>query len=167
MIIRAAAGDDDQSVRVVLQRAFGSDEEADLVRALYADGDVIAALVALVDDRIVGHVLFSRLAIRTDRERVRAAALAPLAVLPEYQRMGMGSALVREGLRLLRNSHESAVIVLGDPDYYRRFGFSVERAVSLRSRYGGPSFMALELSPGALDDVAGDVEYARAFDPFS
>jgi putative acetyltransferase len=167
MEIRTATRDDDHRVRVVLQRAFGTDEEADLVRALQADGDVIASLVAVVDDQIVGHVLFSRLSIRDDRWQSRASALAPLAVLAEYQRKGIGSALVREGLRRLRDSHEAAVIVLGDPDYYRRFGFSADRAVSLRSRYSGPSFMALELIAGALDGVTGEVEYPCAFDPFS
>jgi putative acetyltransferase len=167
MVIRTATRDDDHRVRVVLQRAFGADEEADLVRALQADGDVIAALVAVVDDQIVGHLLFSRITIRADRRIMGLAALAPLAVLPEFQRTGIGSALIAEGLQILRDARESAVIVVGDPGYYGRFGFSADRAGNLSSRYSGPAFMALELIPGTLAGVAGDVVYPRAFEPLS
>jgi putative acetyltransferase len=154
-------------VRSVLTAAFGGDEEATLVELLRDSGDAVVSLVALVGDEIVGHVLFSRLAIRTNAGILSGIALAPLAVLPAFQRRGAGSALVREGIRQLRARGEAVVIVLGEPEYYARFGFSTELARPLRSRHSGPAFMALEMEPGALDGVAGDVAYPAAFDRFS
>jgi putative acetyltransferase len=167
MVIRSEAAEDAGAVRSVLLAAFGGDDEATLIELLRDHGDVVASLVALVDDEIVGCVMFSRLTIRTDGELLGAVALAPLAVLPGHSRQGIGSALVREGIRLLRDLGETIVIVLGDPTYYARFGFSMELARPLRSRYSGPAFMALELRTGALDGVAGDVTYPAAFDRFS
>jgi putative acetyltransferase len=164
MTIRAETAEDAGAVRSVLLAAFGGDDEAALVELLRDHGDVVIALVAVVDDGVVGHVMFSRLTIRTDAEVLDAVALAPLAVLPEFARRGIGSALVREGLRLLSERGEAIVIVVGDPPYYARFGFSTERARPLRSGYSGPAFMALGLTAGALDGVAGDVKYPRAFD---
>jgi putative acetyltransferase len=167
MVIRAEAPGDAESVGTVLTAAFRGDDEAALVRALHADGSVVASLVAVVGDDVVGHVLFSRLTIQTTAAAVPGVALAPLAVLPTFERRGIGAALVREGLRRLLDLGETVVIVLGEPAYYERFGFSAERAMRLRSRYSGPAFMALELVPRALDGVAGDVVYPPAFDRFS
>jgi putative acetyltransferase len=166
MIIRPETPDDADAVRDVVRRAFGQDDEADLVRGLFADGDVIASLVAVVDDQdrqIVGHVLFSRLLIRREAATVNAAALAPLSVVPPYERRGIGSALVNEGLRLLGVAGETVVVVVGDPRYYTRFGFSAGCAGNLRSAYSGPAFMALELRPGALHGLEGEVVYPAAF----
>ena len=112
MVIRTATRDDDPGVRVVLQRAFGTDEEADLVRVLQADGDVITALVAVADDQIVGHVLFSRLTIRADRKRSWTWQRSRLSrCFQNSSGAGIGTALIAEGLRLLRDARESAVIV--------------------------------------------------------
>jgi putative acetyltransferase len=167
MIIRTETAADADAVHGVLAAAFRGDDEASLVRLLRIDGSVVASLVAVVDGDVVGHVLFSRLTIRMDAREARAVSLAPLAVLPAFERRGIGSALVREGLRVLRAQGERIVIVLGDPPYYTRFGFSPAAAERLRSHYSGPAFMALALVPGALDDVAGDVVYSPAFDRFS
>jgi len=164
MVIRHETAEDADAVRAVLLAAFGGDDEATLVGLLRNHGDVVASLVAVADNEVAGHVMFSRLAIRTDADVLRAVALAPLAVLPAFARRGIGSALVREGLRLLRDLGETVVIVVGDPAYYARFGFSTELARRLRSRYSGPAFMALPLTPDALDGVSGDVKYPAAFD---
>jgi putative acetyltransferase len=167
MVIRPETAADAGAVRLVLTAAFGGGDEAALVELLRESGDdVVVSLVALVEGEIVGHVLFSRLAIRTDAGVLAGVALAPLAVLPAFQRSGIGSALVREGIRQLRNRGEAIAIVLGDPAYYTRFDFSTERARPLQSRYSGPAFMALEIRPGALDAVAGEVIYPSAFDRF-
>ena len=111
----------------------------------------------------LGHVLFSELPIETGGGPLRAAALAPLAVAPEHQRQGIGAALIRAGLEACRNCGVAAAIVLGDPDYYPRFGFSSAAARNLRAPFSGPAFMALELAPGCLDGVTGTLRYAAAF----
>jgi putative acetyltransferase len=144
--------------------AFGGEAEADLVDRLRADGLVVTSLVAVEAGQVVGHALFCRLPIENDRGVIGAAALAPLAVTPERQRRGIGSALVRRGLARCRERGVTAVVVLGHPGYYPRFGFSAELARKLRAPFSGEAFMALELTPGALGDGIGIVRYPAAFD---
>src|SRR5690606_22745960 len=103
--------------------------------------------------------LFSDLPIITTSGTVPALALAPMAVLPEFQRQGIGSELVRRGLDVCREQGHRIVIVLGHPDFYPRFGFSSDLAQPLLSPFSGEAWMALELVPGALEGVAGRVEY--------
>jgi putative acetyltransferase len=86
-----------------------------------------------------------------------------LAVLPDFQRREIGALLVTEGLRILRDRGRTAVIVLGHPGYYGRFGFSAEPARKLAGPFKGENFMALELVSGALDGLVGSVRYPAAF----
>jgi putative acetyltransferase len=104
--------------------AFGRPDEANLVARLRNEGAVLASFVAEVDGRIVGHILFSRMLIETPSVRLSAVAVAPMAVAPEQQRLGVGRQLIRDGLAWLRARGEHIVIVLGHPAYYARFGFS-------------------------------------------
>lgn len=150
-------------IREVNEAAFGSADEADLVEALRTGGVVLLSVVAELDRRIVGHILFSRMSIETPTGAVAAVALAPMAVLPRYQRQGIGGRLIRYGLDTLRGSGERVVIVVGHPDYYPRFGFSAEQARSLENPFPPDAFMALELSPGALARIRGRVRYPDAF----
>ena len=92
--------------------------------------------------------------------------LAPMAVAPEYQQQGIGSALVRSGLEHCRAAGYKAVIVLGHPRYYPRFGFVPASHFNIRSQYDAPdeAFMALELEPGALGEIGGVVKYHPLFD---
>lgn len=143
--------------------AFGRPDEAILIERLRDDGVVLLSLVAEAKEQIAGHILFSRMFIETAGGAVAAAALAPVAVLPEFQRRGIGVGLIRHGLDLLRARGERIVIVLGEPGYYRRFGFSSEKARSLESPFPSEFFMAMELIPGALDGICGRVEYPAAF----
>ena len=151
------------AVRAVNVAAFGGDAEADLVQRLQDDGDTLFGLVAVWDGQIAGHLVFSQLPIEMAQETVSAAALAPLAVLPELQRQGIGSALVRHGLTQCQNLGLAAVVVLGDPAYYGRFGFRVDLAERLRTPWSGPHLMAYEIVPGALGDGLGTAIYPAAF----
>ena len=153
---------DRDGVRAVNLAAFGGSAEVDLVARLQADGDALFGLVAVAGDRIVGHILFSRLDIDTAGGTIPAAALAPLAVLPERQGRGIGSALVRAGLAGCQKRRLPAVVVLGDPAYYRRFGFRAELARTLRAPWPGPHLMAIELVSGGLGR-GGVARYPAAF----
>jgi len=164
MLIRPETTADHEAIRQVNRLAFGQDAEARLVDALREGGYVRVSLVAEKEGQIVGHILFSDLPIITKAGTVPALALAPMAVLPTFQRQGIGSALVRRGLEVCREQGHRIVIVLGHPDFYPMFGFSARLAEPLSSPFGGgESWMALELVPGALAGVAGKVEYPSPF----
>lgn len=158
MQIRDALPADHPAIRAVVAVAFGQPDEARLVDRLRADGDALVELVAEADGAIVGHILFSPLGIGAGD----GAALAPLAVAPAGQRRGVGGALVRAGLDRCRQLGVPAVVVLGHPDYYSRFGFDAALAASLAAPFSGPSLMAIELTPGALS-AGGALAYAPAF----
>lgn len=162
-LVRDEAPADHAAVRAVVRAAFGQDDEANLVEALRAGGYVRAAFVAEVDGEVVGHVLFTRLPVESAAGVIETLALAPVAVAPDRQRQGVGSDLIRAALAACRGRGHRAVVVLGHADYYPRFGFSAALARRLRSPFPRPSFMALELVPGALDGVEGKVCYAPPF----
>jgi putative acetyltransferase len=163
VIIRAERDVDHPAIRVVNEAAFGGRDEADLVEALREERAALLSLVAQIDGQIVGHVLFGRMWIETATGTVPAVALAPMAVLPAYQRQGVGSQLIRAGLDLVRGLGEQIIVVVGHPAYYPRFGFSSETAGGLEGPFRREVFMALELTPGALDGVRGRVKYPAAF----
>jgi putative acetyltransferase len=160
MIIRAERQGDLGAIRRVVEAAFGRPAEADLVDGLTREGDALVSLVAEIDGRIGGHVLFSRLG--SDRA-LALAQLAPLAVDPPLQRHGIGAALARAGLDACRELGLDGVVVLGHPDYYPRFGFGAQAATGLISPFAGnPAYMALALDPGVI--LAGEARLAPAFD---
>ena len=162
--VRPETPADREAVRRVNRLAFGRDDEAALVDALRDRGYARLSLVAEVGGSVVGHVLFSDLPIVTAGGTVAALALAPVAVEPEYQKRGVGAALIRAGLAACREAGHRVVVVLGHADYYPRFGFSAKLAEALSSPFSGrDSWMAAELVPGALDGVRGWVQYAPPF----
>lgn len=163
VVVRGESMGDRLAVRAINEAAFGGADEADLVERLHDDGDALFGFVAEVGGRVVGHALFSRLPIEMDGGVIPAAALAPLAVLPEWQGRGIGSALVRQGLCRCRERRIPAVVVLGDPAYYGRFGFRAETAAGLQTPWPGPNLMAIELAPGGLAGGEGVARYAAAF----
>jgi putative acetyltransferase len=164
MVIRPEEEKDYHAIWNVNRLAFGErTEEAKLVDELRDEGYNRLSLVAEDGGTIVGHILFSDLPIETRNGAVQALALAPLAVTPSRQRQGIGSALVREGLRLCAEQGHRIVVVVGHPSYYCRFGFSAQLAERLDSPFAGPEFMALELVSGALDGVSGKVAYPPPF----
>jgi putative acetyltransferase len=164
--IRPETPADREAIADVVRRAFSQPDEAVLVDRLRDGGWLRLSLVAVDGGQIVGHLLFSELAIVGEAQSILGLALAPLAVIPERQSQGIGSQLTRRGLALCQQAGHSFVIVLGHPHYYPRFGFSADLARPLESPYAGESFMALELVPGALHGVRGRVEYPPPFSQF-
>lgn len=161
MIIRTEKPDDIAAIGEVVAAAFGQQSVADLVIGLRNNGDLLLSLVAEVDGAITGHVAFSRLWIEHDGVRTPGVGLAPVAVLPDQQRKGIARALIGAGHLRLKTLGEKIVFVLGDPDYYKRFGFSHDVAKAFSCVYQGEHLQALRLSPDA--PTAGEVVYAPAF----
>lgn len=162
MIVRAALPADRAAIHAVHAAAFPTDAEARLVERIVADGDMIVSLVAETDAGIVGHVLFSRMNVCADGRDLDAVGLAPVAVRPQRQSTGIGTALVRRGLALLADQGVAIAFVLGDPAYYTRFGFAADVARPFDCAYAGPHLMAVWLGD-ALAVTAGSARYAAAF----
>jgi putative acetyltransferase len=161
VIIRAAVPSDAASIRELLRAAFASDQEADLVDDLDCAGELLPSMVAEETRRIVGYLGFSRLWIAHGGQRLPGVSLAPLAVVADRRRRGIGAALVEAGHVQLRSRGESIVFVLGDPAYYGRFGYVPQTAAAFDCVYAGPHFQALELNDKA--PRAGAIIYAAAF----
>lgn len=162
--IRKEVPDDYPGIHALNERAFGGPAEARLVDMLRAANKAPISLVALHENRIVGHILFSPVTVAEAPEHFRAAGLAPMSVLPEFQSRGIGSRLVREGLEACRRHGYQVVVVLGHTKYYPRFGFVRAKDYRLENEYGaGNAFMVLELEKGALQRIGGLVKFAPEF----
>ena len=171
--VREERPGDAQAIRRVVECAFGRPGEADLVERLRLAGVASISLVAVEDgdevntesDGVVGHILFSPVTIEGETSSVPALGLAPLAVVPERQRGGVGSALVESGLAQCRKGGVEVVVVLGHSGYYPRFGFRPAHLSNLTCEYDSPAeaFMAIELQPRVRAADARLVRYHRAF----
>jgi len=162
--IREEQAEEYQEIRQVIVAAFGGDTEANLVELLRDRNRAPVALVAVSDNKIVGHIMFSPVTITPAPKTFRAVGLAPLSVLPEFQRQGIGSMLAREGLKKCEVAGFEMAVVLGSPDYYPRFGFSRATLYGLGNEYDADEyFMTIELKNGALDKVSGTVRYSPEF----
>lgn len=157
MIIRPEIPHDRDAIRHLHEAAFETPAEAGLVDRLRADGDAVIGLVALADGQIAGHVMFSRM-----KAPFPALGLAPVSVDSRLRRQGIAARLIQTGLDIARDQSWRGVFVLGDPDYYGRFGFRPETAAGFDSPYAGPWFMAMTLGGGAPVN-GGRADYAPAF----
>ena len=153
--------EDSDGIRAVHLAAFPTPAEADLVKMLQDDRDAEISLVAKDGVQVVGHVMLSRMQVEGDGRTYRALGLGPVAVIPELQGRGVGSGLIEEAMRLAEQREEEIVFLLGEPDYYRRFGFSPEAAAPFASPYAGPYFMAKSF--GSPLPASGTAAYAPAF----
>ena len=164
MQLRPETPADQPGVRAVNLAAFEGPDEADLVNRLRGHTFPYVSLVAVDKGRIVGHILLTPVLL-PGHPRARLMGLAPMAVLPDYQRSGVGSALVEAGLDAARQAGAGAVVVLGHPAYYPRFGFVPASRHAIACPYDTPdeAFMIVELIPGHLAGLAGTGEDHSAF----
>lgn len=164
--IRREEETDQAAVRVVHEQAFGRSAEADAIDALRQRQQTTISLVAIEKEQVVGHVLFSPVTIEANGEQFPALGLAPLGVLPAYQKQGVGSALVEAGLEACRHLPIDCVVVLGDPRYYGRFGFVPASRYQLRCPWNIPpdAFMVIAWQEGVLENRAGLACYQPEWD---
>jgi putative acetyltransferase len=164
--IRPERPGDAPAVHGVHEAAFPTDAEADLVDRLRANGKVAVSLVAADDDRIVGHILFSPVAFDPPAD-VIAFGLAPMAVLQEHEKHGVGRRLVQNGLAECHAKGACLVVVLGDPTYYGRFGFERASRHGLRNEFGvEEAFMVFMLEAKCHPQPGTMVKYTAEFDRF-
>jgi putative acetyltransferase len=163
--VRAEIATDLDAIRDVHVAAFGQPAEARLVDALRQGARPYVGLVAVERDRVVGHIAFTGAILEAYAVESPIVALGPMAVRPDRQRQGIGSALVRAGLSAIRESGRDVVVVVGHPAFYPRFGFVPARPLGLLCEYPVPDdvFMVAELGPGALRGRRGLVRYAPEF----
>jgi len=162
--VRPERPEDATAVYRVNEEAFAQRDEADLVERLRARAHPYLGLVAEEDGEVVGHVAFTPVTLEPARPGLDVRGLAPMAVLPTHQGHGIGTALGHAGLAACRERGCAAVVVLGYPDYYARFGFIPASTYGVGTTYEVPDdvFMAVELVPGALDGVAATAHYLPA-----
>ena len=154
-LIRLEAASDREEVEELLLGAFPTSLELRLVRQLREDADVVFSLVAVEAAGVIGHALFSKL-----HAPAAALGLGPIAVTEKRRCRGVAAAMIEAGLERAKAEGWAAVVVVGDPSYYPRFGFSQE-AVRGACPYAGPALMGLALADGGLDGPR--IEYASAF----
>jgi putative acetyltransferase len=159
--IREERPEDITAIREVNDRAFGQEQEGRIVDALRANGAAVLSLVAVVDDRVVGHIFYSPITVG----EVTGAALAPMAVLPEQQRRGIGSRLVECGNQKLKLAGYPFIIVLGHPEFYPRFGFVPANTRDIKCEWDVPAeaFMLLVLDEARMKGVSGLAKYRDEF----
>lgn len=160
---RPETDQDAPAVRRVVEAAFPTSEEADLVDALRKDAAWLPGLAWVAespDGQVAGYALLTRCQIGDED----ALALAPVAVLPEYQRRGAGGAAVRAALEAAREQGERLVVVLGHPEYYPKFGFGRASAMGIRTSFEVPDEALMALVLGGSGPVpAGTISYAAPF----
>ena len=164
MFIREALDSDLSNILHVECRAFGQDDEANLVKELLNDPSAkpILSLIALDDSRTVGHILFTSAHLTNTQITSSIALLAPLAIVPDAQKQGIGGQLIKRGLQLLSNSGVDLVFVLGHPEYYPRFGFTPAGHLGFEAPYPIPdkdaaAWMVQALKPDIIGTVSGKV----------
>jgi putative acetyltransferase len=160
--IREERPEDLTAIRKVNKRAFDQDQEGNIVDALRSNGAALLSLVATLDDRVVGHIMYSPITVG---ETITGAALGPMAVVPEHQRKGIGTKLVEAGNRNLQDAGWPFIIVIGHSDYYPRFGFTPASAFGITCEWEVPDnvFMILVLDESKIAGVSGLARYRHEF----
>jgi putative acetyltransferase len=155
---------DEQAIHHVHACAFRRELEARLVDLIRTAGKAAIALVGCENERVIGHILFSPITIANAPTGFRGLALGPIGVLPEHQRKGIGSTLIRDGLTRCEGEGYDLVVLLGHVTYYPRFGYKRAKVFGLDNEYGAEdAFMVRELKSGILMQVSGLVKFASEF----
>jgi putative acetyltransferase len=166
-VVRPEKPEDATAVRDVNLAAFETSVEADLADAMRQTPEYVPelSLVAEIDGRIVGHALFSEVTVEHAEGETTALSLGPIAVLPDYQSKGIGSAMIEAGHKRGREMGYPFVVLIGHPWYYPRFGYTPARQYGLETIWdvSDPVFMVCELQPGALKRAAGKIRYPQPF----
>jgi putative acetyltransferase len=165
MLIRLEQETDRQQIRTINTRAFDTSAEANLVDILRRSGVPLISLVAEENGQLIGHILFSPITLQGQTDAPAIAGLGPMAVLPDWQGQGVGGHLVTAGLKYCSEAGYDAVVVLGHPEYYPRFGFVPASRFNIKSEYEVPDevFMLKELKPATLTGIEGIIQYHEAF----
>jgi putative acetyltransferase len=163
--IRPERSEDAETFFQILMASFGRLQEAALVDSLRENRGILLSLVAIGDDGLVGGVVFSPVILEPTMDNLKLAGLAPLAVLPAYQGQGIGSGLVQVGLKQCREMGVDAVFVIGEPEFYTRFGFVPASDFHIRCEFSVPQtyWLVKELEPQALSDISGLAKYRPEF----
>ena len=166
--LRKETANDIPEIVMVNDRAFERKAEGKLVDTLRESDLYIPELsiVAEVDGQVIGHILLYPVNIHNEEKVHQSLTLAPMSVLPEYQKKSIGKLLVVYALQVAKDLGHGSVIVLGHPSYYPKFGFDNASKWNIKSPFPAPdgAFMAIELQPGSLDGVSGTVTFPPAFD---
>jgi len=160
-VIRREQQQDIPEIRQVNRLAFGQEQEASIVDKLRENCNSVLSLVALTDGKVVGHILFSPAVIEGKHGRLVGTGLAPLAVLPEYQRKGIGTELLQTAIARIKRGGCPYIIVIGHPEYYTRFGFERAGRFGISSEWDVPdeAFMILILDKKAMNGITGVAKY--------
>ena len=163
--IRAETYEDIIAIRLVNNKAFGQKNEAELIDRLRNRGVLTISLVAIMNRQVVGHIAFSPVTVESESSNWEAITLAPMAVMPEYQRKGIGSQLVRAGLNECQRLDHQIVVLVGHSDYYPRFGFVPAKQKGINCEFEVPeeAWMLVELQEGALAGRRGTVRFQPEF----
>ena len=162
--IRPKGSTDIEQVREIVRAAFPTEVESKLVDALRVNGRAVISLVAVSGDEVLGHILFSAVSSPSPSP-AKGIGLAPVAVRPDVQSQGIGSRLIHDGLSLCKELHFDYCVVLGDPNYYQRFGFEKASTFGMRNEYGvDHEFIVIRFTDRS---AAGIVKYAPEFAVFS
>ena len=167
MTIRPEKDIDAKAVRKLNEAAFEGTVEAQIVEDLRGNEPECVSMVAVEDNSIVGHVFFSPVILKGEWGKLEGMGLAPMAVLPEKQRQGIGTELAKRGLEELNKRDCPFVIVLGHPHFYPRFGFERASIYGIRSQWEGvpdEAFMILWLDRSKSGEVPGTAFYREEFD---
>ena len=165
--VRPEKPEDREAVRAINERAFGQPQEADIVDRLRESCDDVLSLVATREGVVVGHILFSPVTLEQSGGIVEGMGLAPMAVMPEHQNRGIGTALIETGLAMLRDRRCPFVVVVGHPAYYPRFGFEPASRYGVVSQWASvpdEAFMMLVFEEGSAGSMSGVARFRKEID---